>query len=43
MTNPELASLFEELADIMEIAGENFFKLKAYRNAAITIRIMTAR
>jgi DNA polymerase (family X) len=35
--NPELAALFTELADIMELAGENFFKIKAYRQAATAI------
>ena len=34
MTNADVARLFDELADIMEIAGENFFKIKAYRNAS---------
>ena len=37
MTNSELASLFDELADIMEIAGENHFKIHAYRNAGAII------
>jgi DNA polymerase (family 10) len=37
MSNFELAALFGELADIMELAGENFFKIKAYRRAAETI------
>ncbi len=37
MTNPELAALFDELADIMEIAGENHFKIRAYRNASKAI------
>ncbi|HBC46048.1 MAG TPA: hypothetical protein DEO84_09270 [candidate division Zixibacteria bacterium] len=37
MTNSELASLFDELADIMEIAGENHFKIRAYRNASEVI------
>jgi DNA polymerase (family X) len=37
MTNPELASLFDELADIMEIAGENYFKIRAYRKASEVI------
>jgi len=32
-----IASLFEELADIMEIAGENQFKIRAYRNAGKAI------
>ena len=37
MTNSELASLFDELADIMEIAGENHFKIRAYRKASEVI------
>ena len=37
ITNQELAALFVELADIMELAGENFFKIKAYRQAAVAI------
>lgn len=38
MTNDEIAMLFSELADIMEIAGENFFKILSYRKAADSIR-----
>jgi DNA polymerase (family X) len=38
MTNSELAGLFDELADIMEIAGEDRFKVHAYRNASIEIK-----
>ena len=37
MTNEELASLFIELADIMEISGDDFFKTLAYRKAAENI------
>lgn len=37
MNNSQIAALFEELADIMEIAGENYLKIRAYRNAAVTI------
>jgi DNA polymerase (family 10) len=37
MTNIDMASLFTELADIMELAGENHFKIQAYRKAAVTI------
>jgi len=39
MTNSEIASLFDELADIMEIAGENHFKIRAYRQASIVISV----
>ena len=38
MNNSEIAALFEELADIMELAGESYFKIRAYRNAAETIK-----
>lgn len=37
MNNKEMAALFEELADIMEIAGEDFFKILSYRKAAESI------
>jgi DNA polymerase (family 10) len=37
MSNSEIAALFVELADIIEIAGENHFKIRAYRNAAEAI------
>ena len=37
MNNRELASLFTELADIMEIAGESHFKIRSYRKAAANI------
>jgi DNA polymerase (family 10) len=37
MTNSELAALFVELADTMEIASENHFKIRSYRKAAVNI------
>ena len=37
MTNKHIASLFDELANIMEIAGENPFKIRAFRNASKAI------
>jgi DNA polymerase (family X) len=37
MTNHEIAERFTRIADILEIEGENPFKVKAYRNAAATI------
>jgi DNA polymerase (family X) len=37
MKNTQLAALFEELADIMEIAGEDHFKIQAYRRASLII------
>ena len=41
MQNADVARLFEELADLMEIQGANAFRLRAYRNAARTIGGMT--
>ncbi len=34
MHNREIATIFYELADLLEIQGENPFKVRAYRNAA---------
>ncbi|MGK5087610.1 DNA polymerase/3'-5' exonuclease PolX [Bdellovibrionota bacterium FG-2] len=35
--NSEIAACFEEIADILEIQGENEFRVRAYRNAARVI------
>ncbi|QDU38811.1 DNA polymerase/3'-5' exonuclease PolX [Maioricimonas rarisocia] len=37
MQNAEVARVFEELADLLEIQGANAFRVRAYRNAARTI------
>jgi DNA polymerase (family 10) len=37
MTNHEIARRFERIGDILEIQGENAFKVRAYRRAAETI------
>lgn len=37
MRNFEVAFIFQDIADILEIKGENFFKIRAYRKAAHTI------
>jgi DNA polymerase (family 10) len=42
VTNDETASLFEELADVMEIAGENHFKVRSYRRAAESVRSLNS-
>ncbi len=34
MQNRDIAALFNELADLLEIKGENPFRVRAYRNAA---------
>jgi DNA polymerase (family 10) len=38
MENPEVAQVFEEVADLLDIQGANPFRVRAYRNAARTIR-----
>ncbi|MFP4429410.1 MAG: DNA polymerase III, partial [Desulfovermiculus sp.] len=35
--NSDVASMFEELADILEIEGANPFRVRAYRNAARSV------
>ena len=35
--NSEVATIFNELADLLEIEGANPFRIRAYRNAAITV------
>ncbi|MFA6305658.1 MAG: DNA polymerase/3'-5' exonuclease PolX [Candidatus Gracilibacteria bacterium] len=37
MDNKKIASIFEEMADILDIRGENVFRVNAYRKAAIVI------
>lgn len=37
MLNNEIASLFDDLADRLEIAGANSFRIRAYRQAAKTL------
>jgi DNA polymerase (family 10) len=38
MQNREIAAVFDEIADILEITEDDFFRVRAYRNAARTIR-----
>jgi len=35
--NNDVAGIFDELADLLEIKGENPFRVRAYRNAARTV------
>ena len=37
MENREIASLLAETADLMEIAAEDGFRIRSYRNAATSI------
>jgi DNA polymerase (family 10) len=38
MTNADIARIFDEIADLLEMKGENQFKIRAYRQAARTIK-----
>lgn len=40
--NADIAAAFDEIADLLEIKGENPFRVRAYRNAARTIGDMGA-
>jgi DNA polymerase (family 10) len=35
--NADIAAIFDEIADLLEIGGENPFRVRAYRNAARTV------
>jgi len=37
VSNAEIARMLEELAELLEISGENPFRVRAYRNAARTV------
>ena len=41
MTNQQIADVFEQLADSLEFQSANAFRVRAYRNAARTIRHLT--
>jgi DNA polymerase (family 10) len=36
--NADIAAIFDEIADLLEIEGANRFRVRAYRNAARTLR-----
>jgi DNA polymerase (family 10) len=38
MQNKDIALIFEEMADMLEILGEDIYKIRAYRRAALNIR-----
>jgi DNA polymerase (family 10) len=38
--NADIAAIFEEIADLLEIQGENPFRIRAYRNAARQMEAM---
>lgn len=41
MLNLDIARIFAEIADILEVKGANPFKIRAYRRAAMTIESLT--
>jgi DNA polymerase (family 10) len=41
MKNAEIASLFEKIADVLELKGENTFRINSYRRAARVINDLT--
>ncbi|MBU0633527.1 MAG: DNA polymerase/3'-5' exonuclease PolX [Candidatus Omnitrophica bacterium] len=41
MMNKEIADIFRQIADILEIKDENFFRVRAYRKAAQNIENLT--
>ncbi|XZE36144.1 DNA polymerase/3'-5' exonuclease PolX [Pirellulaceae bacterium SH501] len=41
ISNVEIANLFEEMADLLELSGENAFRIRAYRNGAKVIAEMS--
>ena len=41
MHNLDIARVFNEIADILEVQDENAFKIRAYRKAALTIETLT--
>ncbi|MEO0007273.1 MAG: hypothetical protein RJA20_1469 [Bacteroidota bacterium] len=43
MTNKEIAYAFDELASLMELHGEDDFRIKSYKNAYLTIRKLDAQ
>ncbi|HLQ46052.1 MAG TPA: helix-hairpin-helix domain-containing protein, partial [Planctomycetaceae bacterium] len=42
MLNADVARLFEDLADLLELDGANPFRVRAYRNAARTVEGLSA-
>lgn len=38
MQNAEIAKVLDDVAEMLEVRGENFFRVRAYRNAARAIR-----
>ncbi len=41
MKNREIAAIFDEMADILEVKGELIFKVRAYRRASLNLLSLT--
>jgi DNA polymerase (family 10) len=41
MQNQEIAKIFDEIADLLELKGDNPFRIRAYRKAALNIEALT--
>ena len=40
--NADIAAIFNEIADLLELEGDNPFRIRAYRNAARTLNAWPA-
>jgi len=40
MKNSEIAKVFQDIADLLELKGENLFKIRAYQKAARSIEYL---
>lgn len=43
MENAQIAAIFDEIADLLELKGDNEFRIRSYRNAARTVRDLSQR
>jgi DNA polymerase (family 10) len=43
MENAQVAEIFDEIADLIELAGGNEFRIRSYRSAARTVRDLSER
>jgi DNA polymerase/3'-5' exonuclease PolX len=41
VSNAQLAEIFEEMADLLELSGENAFRVRAYRSGAAAISALS--
>ena len=41
MNNQQIARIFDEIADLLDIKGENVFRVRAYRRAALNLESLS--